>query len=255
MNKFNKFSNLTKALVYREITTRYRRSVLGPLWAIIQPLLLMVVFTLLRGVIKIPSEGVPYVIFSYSALVPWTFFASSINRCGPSVLSNGNLIKKIDMPREVFPLSAIVTSFFDFMMSSIVLAGMMIYFKVPLTIMLLWLPILLLTTSILAFGIGMFIASIGCFKRDIIIATPFIVQIWLFATPVIYPTSSVPQKWVWLYKINPMVGIIEGFRNVLVKGQSPNLELLFYSLVITLFVLIFSWPLFRWLSQYFADMM
>ena len=255
MNRFNKFSNLTKALVYREITTRYRRSVLGPLWAIIQPLLLMVVFTLLRGVIKIPSEGVPYVIFSYSALVPWTFFASSINRCGPSVLSNGNLIKKIDMPREVFPLSAIVTSFFDFMMSSIVLAGMMIYFKVPLTIMLLWLPILLLTTSILAFGIGMFIASIGCFKRDIIIATPFIVQIWLFATPVIYPTSSVPQKWVWLYKINPMVGIIEGFRNVLVKGQSPNLELLFYSLVITLFVLIFSWPLFRWLSQYFADVM
>ena len=255
MNKFNKFSNLTKALVYREITTRYRRSVLGPLWAIIQPLLLMVVFTLLRGVIKIPSEGVPYVIFSYSALVPWTFFASSINRCGPSVLSNGNLIKKIDMPREVFPLSAIVTSFFDFMMSSIVLAGMMIYFKVPLTIMLLWLPILLLTTSILAFGIGMFIASIGCFKRDIIIATPFIVQIWLFATPVIYPTSSVPQKWVWLYKINPMVGIIEGFRNVLVKGQSPNLELLFYSLVITLFVLIFSWPLFRWLSQYFADVL
>ena len=215
----------------------------------------LVVFTLLRGVIQIPSEGVPYVIFSYSALVPWTFFTSSINRCGPSVLANGNLIKKIDIPREVFPLSAIATSFFDFLMSSIVLAGMMVYFSVEINLMLLWLPILVLTTSILAFGIGMFISSIGCFKRDIIIATPFIIQIWLFATPVIYPTSSVPQKWMWLYKINPMVGIIEGFRNVLVKGQSPNLELLFYSMVITLLVLLLSWPLFRWLSQYFADMM
>jgi len=255
MDKINKFLTLTKALVCREITTRYRRSILGPLWAIIQPLILMVVFTLLRGVIKIPSDGVPYIIFSYSALVPWTFFTNSINRCGPSILSNGSLIKKIDMPREVFPLSAIATSFFDFMMSSIVLVGMMVYFKVEFSLMLLWLPILLLTTSVLAFGIGIFIASVGCFKRDIIIATPFIAQIWLFATPVIYPTSSIPDKWIWLYKINPMVGIIEGFRNVLVKGQSPNLELLFYSLVITLFVLIFSWPLFRWLSQYFADMM
>ena len=255
MSKINKFSTLTLALVYREIAARYRRSILGPLWAIIQPLVLMLVFTLLRGVINIPSEGVPYVIFSYSALVPWTFFTSSINRCGPSILSNGSLIKKIDMPREVFPLSAIATSFFDFIMSGIVLAGMMIYFKVPFTMMLLWLPILLLTTSILAFGIGMFIASVGCFKRDIIIATPFLAQIWLFATPVIYPSSSVPDKWIWLYKINPMVGIIEGFRNVLVKGQGPNLELLSLSLVITLFVLLFSWPLFRWLSQYFADVL
>lgn len=254
MNKINKFLNLTKALVYREITTRYRRSILGPMWAIIQPLVLMVVFSLLRGVIDIPSDGVPYIIFSYSALVPWTFFTSSINRCGPSILSNGSLIKKIDIPREVFPLSAIATSFFDFMMSGIVLAGMLLYFKVPFTSMLLWLPILLLTTSILAFAIGMFIASIGCFKRDIIIATPFIIQIWLFATPVIYPTSSVPEKWMWLYKINPMVGIIEGFRNVLIKGQCPNMELLVYALIITSVCLVVAWPLFRWLSQYFADM-
>jgi lipopolysaccharide transport system permease protein len=215
----------------------------------------MVVFTFLRGVIKIPSEGVPYVIFSYSALVPWTFFASSINRCGPSILSNGNLIKKIDMPREVFPLSAITTSFFDFLMSSIVLAGMMVCFKVDFSFMLLWLPILLLTTGSLAFGIGMFIASIGCFKRDIIIATPFLIQLWLFATPVIYPTSSVPDKWIWLYKINPMVGIIEGFRNVLVKGQSPNPELLVYSTIVTVLLLLLAWPIFRWLSQYFADVL
>ena len=126
MNTFSRFLTLTWAFVCREITTRYRRSILGPLWAIIQPLVLMIVFTVLRGVISIPSEGIPYVIFSYSALVPWTFFTSSLNRCGPSVLSNGSLIKKMDIPREVFPLSAIATSFFDLMMSGMVLAGMMI---------------------------------------------------------------------------------------------------------------------------------
>jgi lipopolysaccharide transport system permease protein len=141
------------------------------------------------------------------------------------------------------------------MMSGIVLVGMMIYFNVPFTGMFLWLPILLLITGVLAFGIGMFIASVGCFRRDIIIATPFFAQIWLFVTPVIYPSSSVPDKWIWLYKLNPMVGIIEGFRNVLVKGQGPNLELLLFSILVTGLLLVLSWPLFRWLSQYFADVL
>lgn len=255
MNNINRFLNLTWALVYREIATRYRRSVLGPIWAIVQPLLLMVVFTFLNGVIKIPSEGVPYVIFSYSALVPWAFFTSSVNRCGPIILSNANLIKKIDMPREVFLLSAIATAFFDFMMSSVILAGMMVYFKVHIGLELLWIPVLLLVTGTLALGIGMFIASIGCFKRDVIIATPFIIQLWLFATPIIYPISSVPDKWIWLYKINPMVGIIEGFRNVLVKGHSPNLELFLYSTIIALVLFMLARPVFRWLSKYFTDVM
>lgn len=251
----NRFLTLTWALVYRDVSTRYRRSVLGPLWAILQPLILMVVFTLLKSVIKIPSEGVPYVIFSYSALVPWTFFSASINRCGPSILSNANLIKKSDVPREIFPVSAIAASFFDFMMSGIVLMGMMFYFKVHISLELLWLPVLVILSAALAFGVGMIIASFGCFKRDIIIATPFLAQIWLFATPVIYPTSSVPDKWIWVYKLNPMVGIIEGFRNVLVKGQAPNLELLIYSIIITMVLFVLSWPIFRWLSQYFADVM
>ena len=255
MNRFNSFFTLTRSLVYREIASRYRRSVLGFLWALLQPLLLMVVFTLLKGIIKIPSEGVPYVIFSYSALVPWTFFTSSLTRSGPSIISNGNLIKKINMPREVFPVSAVVTSFFDFIMSSIILAGMMVYFMVPVGVELLWVPVLVFITGVFAFDVGMLIASIGCFRRDIVIATPFLVQIWLFATPVIYPTSSVPDKWIWLYKLNPMVGIIEGFRNVLVKGQGPNLELLTFSIIVTLCLLVLSWPIFRWLSQYFADVL
>jgi lipopolysaccharide transport system permease protein len=141
------------------------------------------------------------------------------------------------------------------MMSGIVLMGMMFYFKVHISLELLWLPVLVILSAALAFGVGMIIASFGCFKRDIIIATPFLAQIWLFATPVIYPTSSIPDKWIWLYKLNPMVGIIEGFRNVLVKGQAPNLELLIYSIIITMVLFVLSWPIFRWLSQYFADVM
>lgn len=255
MAEIKKFATLLWELTYREIVARYRRSILGPFWAILQPLLLMVVFTFLRGVVEIPSEGIPYVIFSYAALVPWTFFSNAINRCGPSILSNGNLIKKINIPREVFLLTALSTSLFDFVMSSLVLAGMMLYYHVPLGLCLLWLPVLLCITGFLAFGIGMFIASIGCFKRDIIIASPFLVQLWLFVTPVIYPTSAIPDKWIWLYKINPMVGTIEGFRSVLIKGESPNLELLGYSVGITLVVLVLFWPLFKWLSQYFADVL
>jgi len=217
--------------------------------------MMMVVFTFLKGVIDIPSEGIPYVIFSYAALVPWTFFSNAINRCGPTILNNGNLIKKINMPREVFLLTAITTSFFDFVMSGLVLAGMMIFYVVPVGICLLWLPVLLLITSVLAFAIGMGVASIGCFKRDIIIASPFLLQLWFFVSPVIYPLSTIPAKWSALYKLNPMVGIIEGFRNVLIKGEGPNVEYLSYSLIITIMLLLICWPLFKWLSQYFADVL
>ncbi len=255
MSETDKLLSLLWELVYRDIITRYRRSILGPLWALLQPLLMMAVFTFLKGVIDIPSEGVPYVIFSYAALVPWTFFSNAINRCGPAIVNNGNLMKKINIQREVFLLTAIATSLFDFVMSGLVLAGMMIFYGVPVALCLLWLPALLLLTSVLAFAIGMCFASIGCFKHDIIIACPFLLQLWFFVTPVIYPSSTIPEKWITLYKLNPMVGIIEGFRNVLTKGEGPNVDYLFYSLSVTLLLLLIFWPLFKWLSQYFADVL
>ncbi len=249
------FCNLLWALVRRDVTARYRRSVLGPAWAILQPLALMVLFNMIRGFVSIPSDGLPYIIFSYSALVPWTFFSNAINLAGPSVYSNAAVIKKIALPREVFPLAAVVTALFDFAMAGLVLAGMMLWFRVPLTWSLLWLLPLVLLTALLAFAAGMGVAALGTFRRDVILATPFLMQFWLYATPIIYPLSSVPERWQALYMLNPMVGLIEGFRNILVKGAMPPLDALGWSALMTVLGLAVAWPLFRYLSQYFADVL
>lgn len=247
--------NIIWSLAYRDITTRYRRSLLGPFWAVLQPLLLMVVFTFLRTVVDIPSDGIPYVIFSYAALVPWTFFTNAVNRASSSILANAPLIKKSPIAREIFPLAALATAFFDFCMSGIILAGMMFYFRVPIGVSLLWLPLLVLLTAALAFGIGMWVAALGCFRQDFIFAASFGLQLLLYATPVIYPVSSVPQAWHWGYRLNPMVGIIEGFRNVLIKNMPPDYTLLTLSLLMTSCVLILGWPIFRKCATYFADVL
>ena len=251
--KIRRVETLLFALVYRDIAARYRRSMLGPLWAILQPLILMIVFSLLRGVLDIPSEGMPYILFSYAGLLPWTFFSKAISGCGASILSNASIVKKIALPREVFPLAAIVIAFFDFLMAGLVMAGMMIFYRVPVGWSLLWLPALCLNAGLLAFAVGMALASMGTFRRDFIIATPFLLQVWLFATPVVYPLSSVPERWQSFYSLNPMVGIIEGFRAVLLKAETPSLGPLGWSVLMTLVVLALAWPFFRWVSRYFAD--
>jgi len=234
---------------------RYRRSFLGPAWAVLQPLILMVLFNMIRGFVNIPSDGVPYVIFSYTALVPWTFFSNAISFCGPSVYANAAILKKIALPRESFPLAAVLTALFDFMMSFVILVGMVFWYRVHVTWLWLWIPVLVAIALALAFGIGMLIAALGSFKRDFIFATPFLMQFWMYATPVIYPLSSVPENRRILYMLNPMVGVIEGFRDVLIHGKAPALDTLLVSAVVTTGILMVSWPIFRWLSQYFSDVM
>jgi lipopolysaccharide transport system permease protein len=251
--QIRRVETLLFALVYRDIMARYRRSILGPLWAILQPLMFMVVFSLLRGVLDISSEGIPYILFSYAGLLPWTFFSNAIIYCGPSILSNASVVKKIALPREVFPLAAIVTALFDFLMAGLVMAGMMTFYRVAVGWSLLWLPVLCLNTGLLAFAVGMVLAAMGTFKRDFIIAAPFLMQIWLFVTPVLYPLSSVPERWQSLYLLNPMVGIVEGFRAVLLQAETPALGPLVWSALVTLVVLALAWPFFHWLSRYFAD--
>jgi len=249
------FLNLLLALVSRDIRARYRRSMLGPAWAILQPLILMVLFNMLRGFVDIPSDGVPYVVFSYSGLVPWTFFTNAVSFCGPSVITSAGVLKKIALPREVFPLAAVVTALFDFLTSSIVLLGMLMFFRIRLSWALLWLPLLVLLTAALAFGVGMVIAALGTYKRDFIFATPFLLQFWLYATPVIYPLSSVPERWKVLYMLNPMVGVIEGFRSILIMASAPPLQALGWSVLMPCVVLSVSWLIFRRVSQYFADVL
>ena len=253
--EFNRFFNLLWALVLRELKGRYRRSLLGPTWAILQPLIYMLIFTFLRGMFRIDSEGVPYVIFSYSALVPWTFFSNAVIRTGPSIYSNGSIIKKMAISREIFPLSGVIVSLVDFLISFSILAGMMVWYHTPITWVLLWIPVLIGLTTMLAIGIGFGIASVGTFKRDIIIALPFIMQLAMLATPVVYPLSQIPDKYQWIVALNPMTGIIEGFRSVIVKGLVPNFELLVVSIVGTVLIWLVALPIFRSVSQYFADVL
>ena len=247
------FATLLWALTYRNVVSRYRKSILGPAWAIIHPLFYMVIFTFLRGVTNFSDEGIPYPIFTFAALVPWTFFANGVIQSAPSVLLNSNIIKKIAAPREVFPLSAVLTSLFDFAIAGVVLAGLMIWYHIPVSSALIWLPVLMLVTLALAFAIGMFLASFGTYKRDLVMAAPFLIQFWLFASPIMYPLSQVPEKWHLLYVMNPVVGLIEGYRNVLLKASAPPMKPFLWSVVMTLVILALAWPFFRWMSQYFAD--
>ncbi len=252
---WSRFLSLWYALVLRDLTGRYRRSALGMWWAFLQPVILMLLFNMLRGFVNIPSDGLPYVLFSYTALAPWTFFSNSVASCGPSIITNAEVIKKIALPREVFPLAAVGAALFDFAMSLIILAALMIWFKVTITWAILWLPLLIVLMTAVAFGVGILIAGLGTFRKDFIFATPFLTQAWLFITPVIYPLSTVPEKWRSLYMLNPMAGVVEGFRNVLLKGEAPPLEPLGWACAMTVVLLAVSWPVFRWLSGYFADVL
>jgi len=239
----------------RDVKARYRRSMLGPAWAIIQPLVYMVVFTLLRGVVKVDAGGIPYPIFTFAALVPWAFFTNAVTAAAPSVIGNASVIKKVGVPREIFPLVAVLTGLFDLLMSGAILAGLMVYYRITVGWALLWLPVLIALTALFAFGLGMIFAAFGTFKRDLVMAAPFLMQFLLFISPVIYPMNQVPERWRALYQLNPMAGLIEGFRNVLLHAQAPALGPLAWSCAGIAVVLLLAWPLFRWTSQYFADVL
>ncbi|MBF0371106.1 MAG: ABC transporter permease [Magnetococcales bacterium] len=246
---------LAQALVVRGFKGQYRRSLMGPAWAFLQPLVYMVVFTFLRGVLDIPSNGIPYAIFTFSALVPWTFFSNAVSRCAPSISANGGILKKISVAREIFPISAVVTSLLDFLIASVILVGMMVYYEVPVGWTLLWIPLLVVLTALFALGIGLAAAAVGTFKHDVIFGIPFLMQFWMLATPIMYPASQVPERWQGIFALNPMVGLIEGFRNILTLGQGPDLALLGTSVLGIAVVWLIAWPLFRSVSQYFSDVL
>jgi lipopolysaccharide transport system permease protein len=250
-----RFLGLLWALVARELKGRYRRSLLGPGWAILQPLIYMVVFTFLRGVLDISSEGVPYVIFTFSALVPWTFFSNAVIRCGPSIASNASVLKKIAISREVFPLAGVVASFVDFVIASLILAVIMFWYKVPVGMSIFLLPILVAMSGLLAMGIGLGVSALGTYKHDIIFVMPFLMQLWLLTTPIMYPLGNVPERWQFLYQLNPMVGIIESFRFIIIKGTIPDMSLLLLPFAGIALAWAVGWPLFRYMSQYFADVL
>ena len=247
------YRELLYFLTWREIKVRYKQTALGFAWAIIQPLFMMVVFTLFFGrLAKIPSEGIPYPIFNYAALLPWTLFAEGITRSTNSMIQDANLIKKVYFPRMVMPISGILSPLVDFAIAFTILIGMMFYFGFVPTIRILWLPAFLVLALMTALGVGLWLSAINVQYRDVRYAVPFLVQLWLFASPVVYSSTLLPEKYRIIYGLNPMAGVIEGFRWALL-GTTPPSSMLAVSVVIVMVILVSGAYYFRRMEKIFAD--
>ncbi|KAF0111882.1 MAG: lipopolysaccharide transport system permease protein [Chloroflexi bacterium] len=243
-------------LTWRDLKVRYKQSVLGVLWAILKPVMTMVVFTIFFGnFAKIPSDGVPYPIFSYTAALPWEFFAAALSVSARSMLASGGMVSKIYFPRIIVPLSSVMANLVDFLIAFVILIGMMIFYQITPTINMLWLPAFLLLAMVTALGVGLWFSALLVMYRDINYLLPFITQLWMFISPVVYPSSMVPEKWRFLYSLNPMAGVIEGFRWALLgTQQSISGGMIAISSGIALFILISGLFFFRRMERIFADM-
>ena len=221
------YRELLYFLVWRDLKVRYKQTLIGTGWVVIQPLMTMAIFTVIFGnFAKIPSDGLPYPIFSYAALLPWNLFSSSLNRGGESVVNNANLVTKIYFPRLILPLSSVLSPMADFAIAFVILIGMMIWFGIAPTVGILMLPIFVILAICTALAMGLWLAALNVRYRDVRYTIPFLIQIWMFASPVAYPVSMVPEKWRWLYSLNPMAGVIEGFRWALLGNQSPDFSVI-----------------------------
>lgn len=242
-------------LVWRDVKVRYAQTVLGAGWAILQPVLTMVVFTVIFGnFAEIPSDGVPYPVFSLAALVPWTYFSKALSGSSSSLVSNTNLITKVYFPRLITPLAPVLAGLVDFAIAFMILAAvMLLYGLLPAASALVVLPALILAMMSTAAGVGCWLAALNIHYRDVKYVVPFLVQIWMYLSPVVYPLSMVPEKYRLLYALNPMVGVIEGFRAVLLDTSAVSPGLIFLSLGIGLLLLVSGAIYFRRTEDVFAD--
>jgi len=248
------YRELLYFLTWRDIKVRYKQTVLGAAWAIIQPFFTMVVFSLFFGrLAKMPSDGIPYPIFSYAALVPWTFFAHGLSQSSDSLVGSANLIKKVYFPRLVMPISSVVSGVVDFTLAFVVLLGMMLYFGIVPTANIVWLPFLLLLAFITALGVGLWLSAMNVQFRDVRYTVPFLTQFWLFATPIAYSSSLLPQPWRTVYGLNPMAGVVEGFRWALLGTKTAPGPIIIVSGLASLALLIGGAFYFRRMEKTFAD--
>ena len=250
------YRELIYFLTWRDIKVRYKQSVLGILWAILKPFMAMVVFTIFFGnFAKIPSDGIPYPIFSYTATLPWELFAASLSVASRSMVSNSNMISKIYFPRMIVPLASVMSSVVDFLIGFTILIGMMIYYKFTPTIAILWLPLLILLALITALGVGFWSSALMVRYRDVGYIMPFVSNLWMYLTPVVYSSSMIPEKWRLLYSLNPMTGVVEGFRYALLgTARSGSVMMILVSSVIAILILITGMFYFRRMEKKFADM-
>lgn len=249
-----RYRELLYILAWRDVKVRYKQTVIGAAWAIIQPFFSMVVFSLFFGSLaKIPSDSIPYPLFSYAALVPWTFFANGLSESANSLVGNANLLKKIYFPRLIIPISAVISGVIDFSLAFLVLLGMMLYYHILPTANIFWLPLLALLAFITALGVGLWLSGLNVQFRDVRYIVPFLVQFWLFATPIVYPSSLIPEKWRLLYAINPMVGVVEGFRWSLLGADTAPGPMILVSALAAVALLVSGAFYFRRLEKTFAD--
>ncbi len=240
-------------LVWRDLKVRYKQTILGASWVILQPVLMTLVFAIFLGKIaRVPSGRIPYVLFLYTGLLPWTFFSNAVSSSSHSLIASAQMITKVYFPRAIVPMATVLVRLSDFVIASTILVVLMLYYRQAFTSTILLAPLLMIHLTLLASGLGMWFAALNVKYRDIGTALPVIIQLWMFASPIVYPTSLVAQNWRWAYELNPLVGLIEGFRAVFL-GLNLNYRSLAVSGAITLALLVYSTYAFKRLEDEFAD--
>jgi lipopolysaccharide transport system permease protein len=248
------YRELLYFLVWRDIKVRYKQTALGVLWAIIQPVMTMLVFSIFFGKLaKLSSDGIPYPIFSFAALVPWTLFSNGLTQATNSLVASSNLIKKVYFPRLIIPIATVLAGVIDFLLAFAVLLVLMLYYGITPTINTLWLPLFLLLTIITSLAVSLWLSALNVEYRDIKYVIPFLTQIWLFATPIAYSSTLLPEPWRTVYGFNPMVGVVEGFRWALLGTDTPPGMMALASSVAALLLLFSGAFYFRRMEKTFAD--
>ena len=248
------YRELLYFLIWKDIKVRYKQTVLGGAWAIIQPFFTMVVFSLFFGKLaKVPSDGIPYPLFSFAALVPWSFFANGLNQASNSLVGNSNLITKVYFPRMAMPIASVLGGIVDFILAFIVLVGMIFYFGLAPTVNVVWLPLFLMLAFFTSLGVSLWLSALYVQFHDVRHIVPFLTQIWLFATPIAYPSSLLAEPWRTLYGINPMTGVVEGFRWALLGTKTAPGPIIIVSALVAVGLLLSGAFYFRRMEKTFAD--
>jgi lipopolysaccharide transport system permease protein len=248
------YRELMYFFVWRELKVRYKQTAVGAAWAILQPLMTMLIFSLFFGKLAhIPSGGLPYPIFYYSALLPWMYFAASLQNATNKIVENQNVITKVYFPRLLLPISATLSGLVDFCISFLMFVVIMIYYRIHPGWTMLLFPAFLMLAVVTALGVGLWLSALNAIYRDVRYVVPFLVQFWMFASPVAYPSSLVPAKWQWLYGVNPMAGVIEGFRWSLTGNGAPPNRMLFVSSAVAIAVLLGGLMYFQKVETTIAD--
>ena len=249
-----KYRELLYFLTWRDIKIRYKQTALGASWAILQPLLTMVIFTLIfGGLANLPSDGYPYPIFTYTALLPWQLFAFSLTNSSNSLVGEKNLISKVYFPRLIIPISSVTAGLADFCFSFLVLLGMMFFYKMQFSWKLFTLPLFLVLALLSAIAVGLWLSALNVKYRDIRYVVPFLTQFWMYATPVAYSISLIPEKWLWLYSLNPMVSVVEGFRWAILGDSGLNPQSMAISTVMVFILFMSGLYYFKRMEAGFAD--